>query len=838
MAFQLAQVLRLDNLRPSKDVRYAKIQHDSCVQGTRKRVLEDLLSWCKNTAANAPAVYWLGGMAGTGKSTIAYTICEQLTADGKASRLGASFFCSRQIEAGRKRQNILPTLSHELALELPSFRRALLNSQVDANPPLLKNHLDTFLIQPWDASISDRVGLPPLVVVVDALDELENEEGSHFLQELLRKIEKHPNHLHGLKFLVTSRLDPEIAKVGQSIVSNAIYHLETATAIATDDIKLYLHVSLPDLDHDLLNLLTQQTSGLFIYAATAVRFIIPARERHRPPSIDRQKDRLQLLLQQTGPDEADRGPDDLVVDRLYEEVLKECLHGMGKADQALTLSVLHTVLCAEESMFLPDIAAFSLRPKMGTQDIGNIILSLHSVLYIASGRVYSYHKSFSDFVLNPGRFVDKDLAKICSPSSAVQVRMATCCFQLMHSLRFNICGLPSSLVQDTEVADLPTRINDNIPSSLGYACRHWAEHLSKIETQDPMAMDSIAALFWKWLNEHFLFWIESMNLLNVMRECAFAFTVTRRWLGLDITSERLKDLRAAENLVAVFGGSNAISKATPHLYLSALATSSQDSMLMAKWRARFPGIPTVTARLSTAGALICLENDDEVNSVCFHPDGVRAITGSKDYAVRIWEVATGQQLHLLAGHAASVFSVGFSRDGIRAISGSADHTVRIWDVETGQHLLRLDGHEDSVYSVGFSPDGLRVISGSSDETVRIWEVSTGKQLECLIGHIHKVYSVAFSHDGLYAISGAKDNTVHVWEVLTRQLVHRLEHNARVRSINCSRDGLHIISAAENDYIHLGHVDWAAAESVGEYWDRILCGLLVRWIVRHCRNCPL
>ncbi|KAJ7893309.1 hypothetical protein B0H14DRAFT_2298170, partial [Mycena olivaceomarginata] len=142
------------------------------------------------------------------------------------------------------------------------------------------------------------------------------------------------------------------------------------------------------------------------------------------------------------------------------------------------------------------------------------------------------HKSFSDFVLNPGRFVDKDLAKICSPSSAVQVRMATCCFQLMHSLRFNICGLPSSLVQDTEVADLPTRINDNIPSSLGYACRHWAEHLSKIEAPDPMATDSIAALFWKWLNEHFLFWIESMNLLNVMRECAFAFTVTRRWLGL------------------------------------------------------------------------------------------------------------------------------------------------------------------------------------------------------------------------------------------------------------------------------------------------------------------
>ncbi|KAJ7077600.1 WD40-repeat-containing domain protein [Mycena epipterygia] len=825
------EVIRLKDLHPSQDVRYAKIRHDSCVRGTREQILEGIMSWCKSTTPDSPTVYWLRGMAGTGKSTIAYTICKQLAADGKASRLGASFFCSRQIEAGRKRENILPTLSHELALTLPKFRRTLLDSIVDANSPLLENHFDTFLIRPWDVSSSDHQDLPPLVVVLDALDELENEEGSYFLEELLDKIEKHQDHLHGLKFFITSRLDPGIVEVGQTMPSEAVCHLETATTVATHDIKLYFCESLPDLDHDLLSLLTQQAAGLFIYAATAVRFIIPARERRRKPSIDVQKCRLQILLQKTGPDESDRGPDGLGVDHLYEDILKEYLRPMSSTDKAFAVSVLHTILCAQESMFVSDIVDFLTGPKMGTQDVENVVLALHSVLYIESGRVYSYHKSFSDFVFNPSRFRDKNLAKISSPTSAVQVRFADRCFQLMHSLRFNICDLPSSFIDDSEIADLPLRINQNISSSLAYACRHWTEHLSKIDTGDPTT-NPTTALFWEWLDGRFLFWIETMNLLNVMRECSLALTTARRWLGTispavmmnargslsqDITSERTTDLRAAENLVAVFGGSNAISKATPHLYLSALSTSSQDSTLIARWRTRFPGIPTVTARLHTTGALICLQHDSEVYSVCFHPDGLRAISGSHDHTVRIWEVSTGQQLHLLVGHTDTVLSVGFSRNGLRAISGSSDQTVRIWDVETGQQLHQLVGHDSSVRSVGLSRDGLHVIS-SSDKTVRIWEVSTRQELRRLMGHDKPVNSVCFSHDDLYAISGSEDHTVRVWDMSNGQQLHRLEHNSNVSSVNYWRGGLRIISCSAGDGVYIWDI------STGQQLIRLVSGM--------------
>ncbi|KAG6906574.1 hypothetical protein DXG01_013084, partial [Tephrocybe rancida] len=50
----------------------------------------------------------------------------------------------------------------------------------------LEMQLKQMLIQPWEASAPDRVGLPPLIVVVDALDE--NRSGSEFLQHLLQAV--------------------------------------------------------------------------------------------------------------------------------------------------------------------------------------------------------------------------------------------------------------------------------------------------------------------------------------------------------------------------------------------------------------------------------------------------------------------------------------------------------------------------------------------------------------------------------------------------------------------------------------------------------------------------
>jgi WD40 repeat protein len=65
--------------------------------------------------------------------------------------------------------------------------------------------------------------------------------------------------------------------------------------------------------------------------------------------------------------------------------------------------------------------------------------------------------------------------------------------------------------------------------------------------------------------------------------------------------------------------------------------------------------------------------------------------------------------------------VTFSPDGTRLASASRDQTVKVWDLATYQELISLKGHTDTVRGVAFSPDGTRLASASSDGRVRVWD---------------------------------------------------------------------------------------------------------------------
>ena len=54
-----------------------------------------------------------------------------------------------------------------------------------------------------------------------------------------------------------------------------------------------------------------------------------------------------------------------------------------------------------------------------------------------------------------------------------------------------------------------------------------------------------------------------------------------------------------------------------------------------------------------------------------------------------------------------------------------DGTARLWDTATGAEIHRFEGHKDRVSSVAFAPDGATLITGSHDGTVRLWNVATG-----------------------------------------------------------------------------------------------------------------
>ncbi|MHC4867491.1 MAG: TIR domain-containing protein [Planctomycetota bacterium] len=177
--------------------------------------------------------------------------------------------------------------------------------------------------------------------------------------------------------------------------------------------------------------------------------------------------------------------------------------------------------------------------------------------------------------------------------------------------------------------------------------------------------------------------------------------------------------------------------------------------------------------------VISLAHTGYVWSAAITPDGKRAVSGSDDKTVRVWDLEKGNRLATLKGHTQLVYSVAITGDGKRAVSGSDDHTVRIWDVEEGKEVAVLKGHTGDVNSVAITGDGKRAVSGSDDHTVRIWDLEKGKEIAILKGHTGEVYSVAITADGKRAISGSYDKTVRVWDLEKTEELATLEGHASI-----------------------------------------------------------
>ena len=148
-----------------------------------------------------PPVYWLNGLAGTGKTTIAQTVAERMFADG---RLGASFFCSRDFEDRRSLRSIFPTLAVQLARRYSQFRSIFIQL-VQSNPEIVHETLyaqmKKLIIQPLAKSAVSTV------IVIDALDECKDKEpASAILSVLGQFVAEVPT----VKFFITGRPESRI----------------------------------------------------------------------------------------------------------------------------------------------------------------------------------------------------------------------------------------------------------------------------------------------------------------------------------------------------------------------------------------------------------------------------------------------------------------------------------------------------------------------------------------------------------------------------------------------------------------------------------------------------
>jgi WD40 repeat protein len=184
-----------------------------------------------------------------------------------------------------------------------------------------------------------------------------------------------------------------------------------------------------------------------------------------------------------------------------------------------------------------------------------------------------------------------------------------------------------------------------------------------------------------------------------------------------------------------------------------------------------------------------------VRTVAVSEDGARAVSGSDDGTVRVWDLTTGRQQATLTGHTDWVRAVAVSQDGARAVSGSDDGTVRVWDLTTGTEQTALTGHAGEVFSVALTPDGTRAVSGGDDGTVRVWDLTADREEAAATGWI---FSTAVTGDNARAVSGGSDGTLRVWDLATRREQATLTgHTRPVFGVALTPDGNRAVSGGSD-----------------------------------------
>lgn len=200
-------------------------------------------------------------------------------------------------------------------------------------------------------------------------------------------------------------------------------------------------------------------------------------------------------------------------------------------------------------------------------------------------------------------------------------------------------------------------------------------------------------------------------------------------------------------------------------------------------------------------------HSSDVNSVTFSPDGQMLATGSDDLTIKLWNLATKQEIRTFKGHTSWVWAIAISPDGQTIASGSADKTIKLWNLNTGKEIRTLIGHSDGVASVAFSPDGKLLASSSLDKTIKLWNLQTNKEIRTLTGHSQTVASVAFSPDGKTLASGSWDKTIKLWNLNTGKEIRTLRgHLDLVSSIAFSPDGQQLASGSKDKTIKLWNIN--------------------------------
>ena len=458
-------------------------------------------------------MFWLNGSAGTGKSTIAFTVARDLNRDGI---LGASFFCSRDDIKCSNYKLIFPSIAYQLAQFHTQFGR-ILAQVVKKRPDIIHAdapyQLQKLIMEP----LAMIQGFPTCVIVIDALDECKDDST---ISIVLAALSSQVNSLVPIKIFLTSRPERNINlgfrdKRLQAATRDLALHEIHLPAVEAD-IQIYLTSQLQRIRDQYeirktwpsakeVNSLSKLSFGLFIFAATSIKFI-------QDQNYDDPEGQLTRILNNANPTDGELSNPRHHLDQLYLQVLTNAYPKISSSLADRLRVIIGTIVFLQDPLSLHSIQQLLNTEGASGNRFEQTLIRLHSIILVpeeCSRVVRVLHPSFFDFITDPFRCTSPEF--LVDPAGQ-HTSLLIACLRKMQSLKRNICELSDPSALNSEVVDLPARIAQFMSPELRYACCHWAAHCMYA-----IHSDELLGMLHLFCSEHLLFWIEACSLLGDLR---------------------------------------------------------------------------------------------------------------------------------------------------------------------------------------------------------------------------------------------------------------------------------------------------------------------------------
>lgn len=497
------------------------IEDATCLEGTRQKILQRIDEWIQDESSQR--VLWIYGMAGRGKSTIAATVPHRWR-----DRSAWALFHFRRGQTALEKRLICALAKQLESRAISEVRHAILQAvqkKKDIAQGRLDEQFEVLLVNPLKDYPPQS---PPILLIVDALDECEDVDYATGFIEL---IDKHSSSLpHNIKFILTTRPENPLLRTLRSQewrMEDLDHIMETH-----DDVKLFIQSGFlkirkvnkglpvnwptPESVEDLVTM----SNGLFQWAKTALKHISGSPER-----------RFRELLKNPS------GFCDL--DGLYQQILSSALQKATKNSGILCRTL--AILVATPYPVSLEVIAYLLAgqeilwDKVQMDDFCNFmrddvlpdVVSLIDIPASTVEPIQIMHTSIRDLLMDAER---------CGRSSYFVNRaqahwdLARDCFRLMErDLKKNICDL-SDLSKPNSAPDVQDCVVSRVPSGLKYCCRSWTIHLTTPKEPDQdNGKPRVIMMLNNFSKTNLLCWVEVMSLIGRVGEAIIMAKQVEDW---------------------------------------------------------------------------------------------------------------------------------------------------------------------------------------------------------------------------------------------------------------------------------------------------------------------